>query len=108
MLCSNPSERTFCYYKNVRIEYNTRDFQPEWDRPPSTLSSIGEKPRPTPNPEPTLNPKPTPNPKPTSNPDVTSRPTQSTSKPDDKNEVVCNGQIMIPGKDCSEVRSFKY
>ncbi|XP_011056666.1 PREDICTED: endochitinase isoform X2 [Acromyrmex echinatior] len=92
-------------YTVTSKNYNTTP-RPEWDRPPSTPSSTGEKPRPTPNPESTSNPESTPNPEPTTNPepisniDVTSHPTQSTS--DDKNEVVCNGQIMISGKDCSE------
>lgn len=69
-------------------------FQPEWDRPPSTTPSTGEKPKP----------------KPTENPEVTTevpRPTQSTSKPVDENEVQCNGANMIPSKDCTSVRWIK-
>ncbi|EFN87139.1 Endochitinase [Harpegnathos saltator] len=67
--------------------------RPDWDRPPSTPAPNGETrpttqapPRPT---EQTQRPTQTPTDRPTMNPPV------------DDGEVVCNGQHMIPGKECS-------
>lgn len=89
-------ERTSCYYRNVLRKLDiiiAIYFQPEWDRPPSTTPSTGEKPKP----------------KPTTNPEVTTEvpcPTQTTSKPVDEKDIDCNGKTIIPSKDCSTVCSL--